>query len=425
MKRHSRTEKVIYLFILLILSVATIEGSLHLMYTILTHQPFPFSRYDDTLRRMASRVNSPEADGELGPGEIPGGQNIIEVIHPYLGFVRDPARTPDTSYWGFPQKNDDPLLRTDNSVTVAVFGGSFAEGMSIIGQPALESALRDHGVNARILTLAMGGYKQPQQLLTLAYLLSHGAAFDVVVNIDGFNEVVLPQVENVPKKINPFYPRAWYERALLLRDQVTLRQIGFIAALQDDRRRWATVFRPLPKFSIIRNIAWLAYDQLLEYRIMVLNEQIRRSQPLSSNQFLRVGPDLGIRNEAELYDRIANHWTISSVLMKSLCDSRGIAYIHILQPNQYFQTERALTEEERRNAFREDHIYRAGVVKGYPRLLMKEVDLLRAGVNFHDLTKIYDDFPQTIYQDSCCHPNKLGYQIVAKYVAQTIAEVIR
>jgi len=35
------------------------------------------------------------------------------------------------------------------------------------------------------------GYKQPQQLLVLSYFLSIGQPFDMVMNIDGFNEVAL------------------------------------------------------------------------------------------------------------------------------------------------------------------------------------------------------------------------------------------
>jgi hypothetical protein len=331
----------------------------------------------------------------LGVGELRW-HKIIEVIHPYLSFVRDPKRTPNTSYLGFPQKNDDPLRgNSRGSVTIAVFGGSFAEGTSVIGESVIQSRLREHGINAGIVTVAMGGYKQPQQLLALAYLLSHGAQIDVVVNIDGFNEVALPQAENVPKGVNPFYPRNWYGRTLRLHDQITLRRIGRISALQDDRRRWAQSFVDMPKFSIIRNLVWRAYDKLLEKRVVDINEQIRRSQPLSSSQFLTTGPNLGIKEEKELYQQIANHWRSSSLLMKALCDGEGIAYIHILQPNQYFGTDRTLTEEERRDAFQEDHMYRSGVVKGYPRLLAAKDDLIDRGVNFHDLTKIYDSIPQT------------------------------
>jgi hypothetical protein len=424
MKQYSRRKQLLYSLILLVLAIVTVEAGLHLVYALSEHQVFPFTWHDDTIRLMANPQEAPQGDDQLGPGETRW-ENIIEVIHPYLGFVRDPDWSPDTSYLGFPQKSDDPLLQSSNSITIAVFGGSVAEEVSTVGESAMESTLRKHGINARILTIAMGGYKQPQQVLALAYLLTHSAAFDVVLNIDGFNEVALPQADNLPKKVDPFYPRAWYQRTVGLQDQVTLRLTGRLAALQDDRRWWATIFRDIPKFSIIRNLLWRAYDRVLERRIMGLNEQIRRSEPLRSNRFLTAGPDLQIDNETELYQQIAHHWKASSLLMKALCDANGITYMHILQPNQYFKTDRTLTQEERHTAFKEDHIYRVGVEKGYPQLVAAGSDLVERGVNFHDLTKIYDDVPQTIYRDTCCHPNKQGYEIVAEYAANRIAEAIR
>ena len=425
--RYSLKQKLLYSTILLVFAILAVEASLHLVYAILTHKPFPFSWYDETISRLASSVKSPEAHGELRPGEMRW-QNqlndIVEVLHPYLGFVVDPTRTPHTSYLGFPGENDDPLSDSPGSLTVAIFGGSFAGGTAGNGRAALASTLHDYGIDARILTIAAGGYKQPQQLLALAYLLSHGAELDVVVNIDGFNEVALPQAENVPKGVNPFYPRSWYERTLLMTDEVAILQVGRVATLQDARRRWAAVFRDMPKFSIVRNVAWRAYDLLLEQRIMDGNEQIRQSRPLGANQFLTVGPDFQISNDAELYERIADHWAASSLLMKALCDAHGSVYVHILQPNQYFETDRTLTQEEKRSAFEENHIYRPGVVKGYPKLLAAKAGLITQGVNFHDLTKIYDDIQETIYQDSCCHPTDRGYEMVAKYVAHRIGEAI-
>ena len=46
------------------------------------------------------------------------------------------------------------------------------------------------------LCLSHEGYKQPQQLLVLSYFLSIGQQFDLVVNIDGFNEVTLSSLNN-------------------------------------------------------------------------------------------------------------------------------------------------------------------------------------------------------------------------------------
>lgn len=418
-------KKVLFSAILIIFALGTVEVSLHLLYFILKRHPFPFRQYDDAIHQIAAPPESPKDDDPLVGGEILGGHNIIEVIHPYLGFVRDPNRTPNTSYLGFPNSGDDPLLEKSNtSVTVAVFGGSFAEGVSMQGRSVMQSKLRDHGFNTRILTLAMGGFKQPQQLLALAYLLSHGAQIDVVVNIDGFNEVALPQAENSPKGVNPFYPRSWYYRILGTHDRATLRQISSVVTLEDARRRWATIFRNMPKFSVIRNVIWWARDKFLERRIEDTNDQIRRSRTRAASRFLTTGPDLGTDDQSTFYQRIANHWKSCSLLMKALSDSWGIAYIHILQPNQYLDAGKTLTEEERQRAFREDHPYRPGVLEGYPRLLTTASDLRDKGVNFHDLTMIYHNIPQTIYIDDCCHPNQLGYEIVAAYVADIIGKVM-
>src|SRR5436305_14825248 len=57
--------------------------------------------------------------------------------------------------------------------------------------------------------LGMSGYKQPQQLLLLTYLLSQGAEFDVLINLDGFNEIGLHSSENMYQNTHPSFPRAW------------------------------------------------------------------------------------------------------------------------------------------------------------------------------------------------------------------------
>jgi hypothetical protein len=426
MRRYSRKKTFIYSVVTLALLVLLAEACLHLVYIIRTHRPFPFRDYDESMHQVASFGEIPQAADSLAGGEMKWGETTIEVIHPYLGFVRDPERTPNTSAIGFPERDDDPFLRTGgDSLTVAVLGGSFAEGASVTGESLMQATLHDHGIDARILTLAMGGYKQPQQLVTLAYLLSHGARLDAVVNIDGFNEVALPQAENIPVGVNPFYPRAWRNRTLRLHDQVTLRRIGRILALQEDRGRWARLCHRAPAFSIVRNLVWSGYDALLQKRVAALNEQLRGSATAAAERFLTTGPEWKGAGGEELYSQIADHWRTCSILMKALCESKGIAYIHVLQPNQYYAPGRELTAEEQRVAFREDHAYRRGVVYGYPRLLERKDDLIKAGVDFHDLTMIYHGIPEPIYVDDCCHPNRMGYEIVVKYIAERIAEALR
>ena len=165
--------------------IIVVEGCAFLLYAILNRQLFPYRSFDEAIHRLASIPEIREEGIPSHKGELRWDDSAVEVIHPYLGFVRDPERSRDTSYLGFPQEKDDPFLRgSSDTLSVAVFGGSFAAGTSIAGESILQSTLGGYGIDARILTLALGGYKQPQQLLLLAYLLSHGAELDVVVNID-------------------------------------------------------------------------------------------------------------------------------------------------------------------------------------------------------------------------------------------------
>src|SRR5262249_42955698 len=119
-------------------------------------------------------------------GEDP--RSLPTVIHPYLGFIPEPRKGGDLVIG----EVDRIPPHADNQLVVGVFGGSFAAGMCAYAAKELHEVLSRPGKDAHIVCLAAGGYKQPQQLLTLAYLLAQGARFDVVLNVDGFNEVALP-----------------------------------------------------------------------------------------------------------------------------------------------------------------------------------------------------------------------------------------
>ncbi len=424
MKSFSLRKKLAFTVILVTSALVMIELSLHLIYLVSHRGPFPFGEHQEALLSLAAASDeSSEEMGDRAAGQMRFGPQDVEVIHPFLGFVKDPDQTARSSYLGFPGKDDDPLSpAVGDALTVAIFGGSFAEGVSWFGEPALQSALIEAGIESRILTIAMGGYKQPQQLLALAYLLSHGAEIDVVVNIDGFNEVTLPVTDNLSRGVNPYYPRAWKTRTAGMADQETMRLIGRVTLLRDKRQHWAKLFRPLPRFSIVRNIVWRARDQDMEEQIEDLNEEIGASRRKNRKGFMRSGPDMGFESGPELYPEIARHWSRCSQLMKALCDAKGITYLHFLQPNQYFDTGRVLTDEEQRIAFREEHAYRHGVVEGYPQLRNEAANLIAQGVDYHDLTSLFDEYAETLYSDECCHTNPRGYEIVANAIAAGILD---
>ncbi len=423
MRTFSRKKKIAFSAVFLILALFAVELALHLLYLASHRQMFPFREHQEAILELSASRNKHPEDQENVDGGMNWTPHDTEVIHPFLGFVKDPKRTSRSSYLGFTDKQDDPLAPAgENEISVAIFGGSFAEGVANHAEEKLESLLLESGIKARIITVAMGGYKQPQHLMALAYLLSHDAHIDVVVNIDGFNEVTLPTTDNLSKGVNPFYPRDWYTRTAGLADHETMERIGRISVLRDERRQWAKKFQALPRYSIVRNITWRGRDRQLEDAIEDLDKDVRKSRPRKRKEFLRRGPDLGFNDGSAIYPAIARHWRDCSILMKSLCDARGILYLHFLQPNQYFDTGRSLTDEEKRIAFMEDHAYRQGVVEGYPLLREEAASLLAAGVRFNDLTSIYDGVGETLYIDTCCHTNREGYEIIAGVVSKQIIE---
>jgi hypothetical protein len=76
-----------------------------------------------------------------------------------------------------------------------------------------------------------------------------------------------------------------------------------------------------------------------------------------------------------------------------------------------------MSEAERRIAFDPAYLYRPGVVHGYPWLNQAGEGLLRAGVAFTDLTLVFQDRPEPLYEDTCCHPGRVGYDLVAARMA--------
>jgi len=132
------------------------------------------------------------------------------------------------------------------------------------------------------------------------------------------------------------------------------------------------------------------------------------------------GPRVDFSSDAELYDYLVDIWKQSSLQLNRLCEANGIRYYHFLQPNQYVEGSKALTAEERHQAFTEDHPYRAGVEEGYPRLVRAGVELREHGVRFVDLTRVFADETASLYVDDCCHFNETGNLLIADRVAREL-----
>lgn len=344
-----------------------------------------------------------------------------KALHPYLGYVID--REPDSSTvnrFGF--RGPSPLRNKQNGeLVVAVFGGSVA--MSIPEEALARRLAKIHGESVTrvvLLNLALSGYKQPQQLLALSYFLALGAEIDVAINLDGFNEVVLPFSENLPAQVDPSFPRLWQ---LHSRSGFDRRAVSIYARIEEARRTRARWSRRLAG-SVLRSssfalVAWDSFDLRWQHEIAVANAELKRILQNEEPEFQATGPLLPASRAEALVPAAIQLWSDSSRQMDRLCRANGIRYFHFLQPNQYVEGTKPLAEVEERMAIAPG-ANQDWVRRGYPGLIEAGYDLAAEGVAFTDLTRVFANETRAIYVDSCCHVNALGYELMIEAMGQAI-----
>ncbi len=123
-----------------------------------------------------------------------GGRLVTAALHPYFGpthqpgipfdmpaALREPGASidtprPATNNFGFTSRHDYPVARTsERQVLVGIFGGSVGAWFCEVGAGRLAAGLAKtpafQGRDVVPLCFSHEGYKQPQQLLILSYLL--------------------------------------------------------------------------------------------------------------------------------------------------------------------------------------------------------------------------------------------------------------
>lgn len=362
----------------------------------------------------------------------------LEVGHPYLGWTRNPPAHHRFRFEGREYlPNDFGLMdeaspirkRSPEKIIVAVTGGSVAWQMSATGGDAFLQELRRQprfqGKKLELVRLALDGYKQPQQLILLTFLLSLGAEFDILVNIDGLNETALHPAENALSGTFPPYPRAWKLRqteSVPLQDmQLKARYIASIARRRD-RSQWYSGL-PFQNTATV-NFFWLSIHQRLLHEEMVWNVELLNRR-LAAPNYQLVGPSQSFRDDDEMFDYLVAYWAQCSRQMERVCRANSIEYHHVLPPNQHLAGSKPqMNPEEQATALRVSAINQAAQ-KAYPLLVQKGRELAAEGLRFHDLTALFATVAEPIYVDNCCHYNPTGSQRLAAAVAKSVANSTR
>jgi hypothetical protein len=325
--------------------------------------------------------------------------------HPYFGYESASFRASEAV---LSELGEDEFV-------IGILGGSVAGGFAeyAIKTPVHFDSLREvfptfGKKTLRIVNLANGGYKQPQQFFVSAYFMDK---LDLIINIDGFNDAMSSHLLPIYPLEFPNLSAQFYGRAS---------QGGLYATLgRSVRWIYKTITRvPLAIPGLSRSnsyfLCWYALHEFL-YRAVKASESMYYAAEFGAYQsesLRKASPKDFIRKRLAI-------WKKYTILEDDLVRKRtGKLVYFFLQPNQYLKDSKPFSEQERRVAFNPSH------VDNYHEMMIllraAAQDLRRSGVPMVDLTATFSRTDDTVYKDDCCHVNELGNQIMADAIVSNI-----
>jgi hypothetical protein len=372
-------------------------------------------------------------------------ESIVERLHPLFGYVlKQGAFTNEklklkVNKHGFFSLYEYPFVKSNkNQVIIGVFGGSVANNFAVdeYVTKRLSNKLKAYPEFANkeiiVLNFGNGGYKQPQQLLILNYFLALGQELDLVINIDGFNEVALSNLNN-KAQVEIGMPSVQHIKPLtgLANNNLSPFAMSSIVQINENKKQLKAGIDKLQncQLALCHAVTSLQVKQLVnnyQQAVVKYDSQVKQSNLDTANSSIVYIPKAdSVFEDAAAFDKIASMWYESSIGMNQILSSRKIKYFHFIQPNQYYPTKRAFTAKEKEIAIDNKSPYIEGVKKGYPVLLSKVDDLQKARVNVFNAVNILDNTKETVYKDACCHYNSVGEEVLANYVSRSIIKVVR
>ena len=346
------------------------------------------------------------------------------ISHPYYGYTRPEA---DYALNQLP-----PPRRQEGVVLIALVGGSMGLYVTEAFRNALEDWFRDNAIPLRpvVLGLAYSGIKQPQQVMHIANTLALGGEYDIIVNLDGRNELAITHQNYFRSGLSPFYPYGWQQRQGLTGPQMLVAN-RIYALRQRQQRIGAAAGAPPWRWSALYGIVNRYLWERADAEILTLNYELANT--LAAEYDLEnhgpvwpAEPDDAMAPDLDDLSRIALRvWYRSSVLLNDLAAAAGAEYYHFQQPNQYVPDSKPLTSAELADAY-DPHVPSVAIYRGaYPMLRRLGEELRRQGINYYDLTQIFADHRETLYINRCCHVNARGNALLAESMVQHLAPALR
>ncbi|MEM9801892.1 MAG: hypothetical protein AAGA20_16315 [Planctomycetota bacterium] len=341
------------------------------------------------------------------------------VLSPYLGVERVALMetyVPGARYFETPE--------ADSTFDVVIVGGSVAAILAA-DEPAraeIESVLSEDprlaGRPIRIHGQARPGFKAPQTSILCDLLFQLGWRPDLIVLLDGFNEVALAN-ENRRMGGHPLYPPIPTWAHLAPDIDTTSTDIDRLVEMELAQREARRLLE--------RTVRWGLYRSAIASRLMdalISRPTARHSRALRDLELRRNDGSmpLALRGPAapdgldEALAGMIDTWRESSISLDAACDARGIPFLHVLQPTLYDPGAKPISKNEKRRCLISDE-WREGVVGGYPLLREAGAELVARDVDFRDASRIFADWEGDLYYDSC-HVAPAGSLEIAKFIAR-------
>ena len=368
---------------------------------------------ESTLRGLAHGAFIP---GWPREGERAVGDQAGMKLMPYTGYQHPltlQGIEADLAYY--------KTSEAEKALDVCVLGGSVAYMLATVGEKPLVDALRADpslaGREVRVHNYALGGYKEPQQLMLLLWLIELGHAPDVVLNFDGANEAALGR-SNFDGGAHPAYPYLprWMNVTLGMRsDERMVEMLHAVRAAQDAARSFGA--------KLLASGLWRSAfcERAGRLRLEALQRRYSRAHAaLVESLHGRprepevCGPKVP-GGESGLTETVVACWEECSISLNAVCAAHGIAYLHVLQPTLYDEGSKPLTQKEIDGAKAEPG-WKEGIPQMYPALREAGKRLAARGVPFLDATGIFRDHEEDLYFDMC-HVGERGNEILAAAIA--------
>jgi len=385
----SRIKRLAFSAFLLVLVLAVCEGLARLMVPLLVDvEPEGFRDYyrSDSKLRALTWTNK-------------------YVSHPYFGYVSEEILEFENALSDL----------GDSDFVIGITGGSVAGRLAVYlrNNPAVFDVLRDLDLafgdrKLRIVNLAMGGGKQPQQFFVSAYFLEH---LDLVINVDGLNDVV-------PVSLLPVYPLEYPLLSLRFYEREAGGQIYAVAG-----RGVVSLYKLMNRLPIRVAVLGKSYlyfafyngaDGMLSSAARALNAAF-----LDAAIEQKWAPGSERLTDSQIMQRRLKIWEKYTALQSDMLRTHTRGY-YFLQPNQYVPDSKPLSEEELRIAVNDGNAQSIG--GAMQRLRLALPNLNRRGIPVHDLTNIFSSVLETVYKDDCCHLNRRGNAILAGAIVTIVAK---